>query len=339
MNIQYLNTEKKLINKIQAYYTYYDKIFIFTQNTILLHYEFIKNLNATIYICDDGESCKSIEQYNESIKYLHNHQCNKKSIIIGIGGGVITDFTGYVASTYMRGITHSFIPTSLLAMVDAAIGGKTALNTNGVRNLLGTYKNPNDVMIYTNFLKTLKKDDIINGCAEILKYSLIMDIELFDYLEKNISDIFPDCNIKIIQPIINKCINHKINIVTQDQYDLGIRNILNFGHTIGHALESYYAFKMPHGKAVLYGIIVGSYLSQKENILSEKSYNRIINLIKTFNLPSLDNLHTSKIMTFIHNDKKNIGNELNYILLKNIGEAIIQKNYNKKFIEEGLSIL
>ena len=339
MNIQYLDTEKEIVNLIEDYYKYYDKIFIFTQNMILSHYKFISTLNANIHICDESESCKSIKQYNQSIKYLHHHRCNKKSIIIGIGGGTITDFSGYVASTYMRGISHSFIPTSLLAMVDAAIGGKTALNTNGIRNLLGTYKNPNDVIIHIGFLKTLKIEDIINGCAEIIKYSLIMDVKLFEYLEKNTSNIFPNIDIEIMQSIINKCIDHKINIVAQDQYDTGIRNILNFGHTVGHALESYYEFTMPHGKAILYGIIVASYLSKKDEMISVKEYNRIINLINKFNLPSLENLKINKIMALIDSDKKNIGNELNYILLKNIGEAEIKKNYNKKSIQEGLNIL
>ena len=339
MNIQHLKKEEELINIINGYYKSYDKIFIFTQNTILSHYKFLAKLNVNIHICSEGEACKTTKQYKQSIKYLHNYQCNKKSLIIGIGGGSITDFSGYVASTYMRGIPHNFIPTSLLAMVDAAIGGKTALNANGIRNLLGTYKNPNDIIIYTNFLKTLSKEDVINGCAEIIKYSLIMDIQLFEYLEKNIINIFPNLNIAMIQSIIKKCIDHKTNIVKQDQYDIGIRNILNFGHTVGHALESYYTFNMPHGKAILYGMIVASYLSKQENLLSEKQYNKVINLIKIFDLPALNDLNIKKIMALIDSDKKNIGNELNYILLKNIGEAIIQKKYNKKLIEEGLRIL
>ena len=166
-----------------------------------------------------------------------------------------------------------------------------------------------------------------------------MDIQLFEYLEKNIINIFPNLNIAMIQSIIKKCIDHKTNIVKQDQYDIGIRNILNFGHTVGHALESYYTFNMPHGKAILYGMIVASYLSKQENLLSEKQYNKVINLIKIFDLPALNDLNIKKIMALIDSDKKNIGNELNYILLKNIGEAIIQKKYNKKLIKEGLRIL
>ena len=339
MNIQYLTTKDEIINSINAYHQHYDKIFIFTQNAILTHYQFINTLNAHIHICDENEHCKSLEQYDKSIQYLHDYKCNKKSLILGIGGGTITDFVGYVASTYMRGVEHSFIPTSLVGKVDAAVGGKTALNYNRIRNLLGTYKNPNDILIYTNFLNTLKEEDIINGCAETIKYSLIMDLKLFEYLEKQLSNIFPNPNIDHITPIIKKCINHKINIINQDQYDMGIRNILNFGHTVGHALESYYNFQMPHGKAVLYGMIVASYLSKKENMLSDQEYNRIINVIKIFNLPSLKNLKINTIMAFIDSDKKNIKNQLNYILLSSIGKAKIKTNYNKESIKEGLGIL
>ena len=130
-----------------------------------------------------------------------------------------------------------------------------------------------------------------------------------------------------------------MDIVNQDQYDQNIRNILNFGHTLGHALESYYDFKMSHGEAILYGMRVASHLSKKANYLNDNDYQRIIKLIGTFKLPQLENLEFDQIMSYINSDKKNIGNELNYILLKNIGTAVIEKNYNKALIKEALEIL
>jgi len=238
----------------------------------------------------------------------------------------------------MRGIDHVFIPTTLLAMVDAAIGGKTALNYKGIRNLLGTYKNPKEIIISTDFISTLSQENIRNGCAEIIKYALIMDSNLFETIEENISNIFPNPDKNILW-IIKQCINHKMDIVNQDQYDQNIRNILNFGHTLGHALESYYDFKMSHGEAILYGMKIASYLSKEENYLNDNDYQRIIKLIGTFKLPQLENLKFDQIISYINSDKKNIGNELNYILLKNIGTAVIEKNYNKDLIKEGLKIL
>jgi 3-dehydroquinate synthase len=224
-------------------------------------------------------------------------------------------------------------------MADAAIGGKTALNYKGIRNLLGTYKNPKEIIISTDFISTLSQENIRNGCAEIIKYALIMDSNLFENIEENIANIFPNPDINIITPIIKRCINHKRDIVNQDQYDQNIRNILNFGHTLGHALESYYDFKMSHGEAILYGMRVASHLSKKANHLNYNDYQRIIKLIEIFKLPKLENFDSDQIMSYINSDKKNIGNELNYILLKNIGTAVIEKNYNKALIKEGLEIL
>ena len=339
MSIHYLDSKEHIAKNITDYHDQYDKVFIISQKSILSYQPFIKPLGPNIYFCDEGEQCKSIIQYEKIINYLHDNKCNKNSIIIGIGGGTVTDFCGYIASTYMRGIDHVFIPTTLLAMVDAAIGGKTALNYKGIRNLLGTYKNPKEIIISTDFISTLSQENIRNGCAEIIKYAVIMDSSLFENIEENIANIFPNPDINIITPIIKRCINHKMDIVNQDQYDQNIRNILNFGHTLGHALESYYDFKMSHGEAILYGMKVASYLSKEENYLNDNDYQRIIKLIGTFKLPQLENLKFDQIISYINSDKKNIGNELNYILLKNIGTAVIEKNYNKDLIKEGLKIL
>ena len=339
MNIHYLDSKEHIIKNITDYHDQYDKVFIISQKSILSYQPFIKQLGPNIYFCDENEQCKSIIQYEKIISYLHDNKCNKNSIIIGVGGGAVTDFCGYTASTYMRGIDHVFIPTTLLAMADAAIGGKTALNYKGIRNLLGTYKNPKDIIISTDFISTLSQENIRNGCAEIIKYALIMDSNLFENIEENIANIFPNPDINIITPIIKRCINHKMDIVNQDQYDQNIRNILNFGHTLGHALESYYDFKMSHGEAILYGMRVASHLSKKANYLNDNDYQRIIKLIGIFKLSKLKNFDSDQIMSYINNDKKNIGDELNYILLKNIGTAVIEKNYNKDLIKEGLKIL
>ena len=338
MSIHYLDSKEHIAKNITDYHDQYDKVFIISQKSILSYQPFIKPLGPNIYFCDENEQCKSIIQYEKIINYLHDNKCNKNSIIIGIGGGTVTDFCGYIASTYMRGIDHVFIPTTLLAMADAAIGGKTALNYKGIRNLLGTYKNPKEIIISTDFISTLSQENIRNGCAEIIKYALIMDSNLFETIEENISNIFPNPDKNILW-IIKQCINHKMDIVNQDQYDQNIRNILNFGHTLGHALESYYDFKMSHGEAILYGMKVASYLSKEENYLNDNDYQRIIKLIGTFKLPQLENLKFDQIISYINSDKKNIGNELNYILLKNIGTAVIEKNYNKDLIKEALEIL
>ncbi|MBI44940.1 MAG: 3-dehydroquinate synthase [Candidatus Marinimicrobia bacterium] len=341
MKINYLNTEAELIQQIKKYHKQYDKVFFMTQNPILKQNAIIHQIiqEHNYYICSNSEQCKTLKEYEKIIEFLSNKHCNRNSAIISIGGGTVTDLCGFVASSYMRGITHIVIPTTLLGMVDAAIGGKTALNIGKIRNLIGTYKKPDDLIIYNKFLITLNQQEIINGYAEIIKYALIMDKKLFIKIENNIDQLLYDINLDLIQNIIKICINHKLEIVKQDQFDQGIRNILNFGHTVGHAIESYYNFKISHGKAVFHGMHIASYLSYKNNNITITEYNRIMKLIEKMNLNKLQKLDYNKIMDFITADKKNINNELNYILLKTIGSAYIEKNFNKKNIKNALKIL
>ena len=340
MNIQYITSIKRLGDTINSYQDSYDQIFIITQKKIAGIYLENKIIHKNnIFFCTDGEKCKSLEEYQKLIQYLNSNHCNKTSLLIAIGGGVVTDLCGFVASTYMRGVTYINIPTTLLGMVDAAIGGKTAINFDDKRNLIGTFNNPHSIIIFNKFLKSLSANELIDGYAEIIKYSLIMDNQLFKKIEKSISSLLNSLDITLLNDIIKICINHKLEIVKQDQFDQGIRNILNFGHTVGHALESFYNFKLSHGKAVLYGIKVASYLSYQKQNISEFDYQRIINLIEQLRIDPLKNLDINKVLDYIDNDKKHMGNQLNYILLKKIGSAYIEKNYNKKNLILGLKIL
>ena len=339
MKINEFNNQLSLIQYINSYKKNFDKIFLLTQQSVVDHHKFIKNLNVHIFICEEGENCKSIEQYKTIINFLSIEECNKNSIIIGIGGGTVTDLCGFVADSYMRGIKHMLIPSTLLCMVDASVGGKTALNFNKVRNLIGSFKEPKEVIIYLPFLKTLNQDEIINGYAEIIKYSLILDYQLFQYLEKNISKLINKPFNDDIHNIIQKCIKHKLRIVKKDKFDNNIRMILNFGHTVGHALESYYDFNLSHGKAVIYGMKISSYLSYKNNQIDKNDYTRISKLIEQLNLPKLKDINSKKFNNLMNNDKKNIDNKLNYIMLNKIGEASIIENFNKKEILDALEII
>ncbi|MBI72911.1 MAG: 3-dehydroquinate synthase [Candidatus Marinimicrobia bacterium] len=335
MKVNYKNTESEIISTIKSIEKKYDKIFILSNSKIISHHSFINDLSDLIFICKDGESCKSIPQYIDAITFLNENNCNKKSCIIAVGGGTICDFAGFIASTYMRGIDLIMIPTSLLAMVDAAIGGKTALNFLDTRNLLGTFKDSNEIIIGLHFIQTLDDNERLNGMAEILKYSLILDVKLFNFIESKVIKYFPNLDLDIFKELIDKCIKNKLTIVNKDHYDKGIRNILNFGHTVGHALESYYDFKLSHGRAILYGMKVATHLSD----LNKEEKKRIKNIWKIFNLPKLNSINKNEIMIHMENDKKNIGGQLNFILLDKLGNAIIKPNFNKKLIEEALDIL
>ncbi len=339
MTIHKVNTQSSLIDYIEIYKKKYDKIFLLTQKSIIKHYPLIQKLDINILICREKEACKSIQEYEAIIKNLSKKNCNKQSLIIGMGGGAITDLSGFVASSYMRGLQHVLVPTTLLGMVDASIGGKTALNVNNIRNLIGCFYNPTEIVLCFDFLQTLNQQEICNGYAEIIKYSLILDYKLFELLENNISLFIKSINIQTLKPIIEICIKHKLNVVKQDQLDNNQRMILNFGHTVGHALESYYNYALSHGQAIIYGMNISSYLSCKEGLLNNNQYYRIKNLISQFNLSKLKNIDIKKIGDFMNNDKKNIHNKLNYIMLTNIGEAKIVKNYSKEKILDALKIL
>ena len=340
MKINLINTSEELYIKINEYKNSYDQIFIITQENIIKT-KIANPLSSkyNIYLCKDSEECKSLEEYQKVIKYLANHKCNKNSLLIGLGGGTITDLCGFVASTYMRGISFINIPTTLLGMVDASIGGKTALNIGGKRNLIGTFREPSELILYTQFLNSLSTKQLIDGYAEILKYALIMDEKLFQTIENNINSLIENVDFDLINKIIETCINHKIKIVSQDQYDQGIRNILNFGHTIGHALESYYKFTLSHGQAILYGMKVASYLSLIKQNISQEQYDKIVNLLNKFGTTSLLDLDINKVLDFLDTDKKNIGGQLNYILLNDIGSAYTEKNYSKDNLIKGMEIL
>ena len=360
-----LNINNNLISKIDIYDDYsihlthnsnqyndiissYSSIFIFTQDSCSIHLSSADNNDLIkTFILKDKESCKSIDQLKEIFDFLTLNKCNKDSLIIGFGGGTVLDVVGFVASIYMRGIDHVFFPTTLLSMVDAAIGGKTAINYNNIRNLIGSINHPKHIIIILEHLKSLPKEELLNGFAEIVKYALIRDENLFNELENNIEDLYPkyggfddvDINIKALEHIIVQCIKHKVHIVSQDEHDIGLRKILNFGHTVGHAIESCSNYNISHGLGVFYGMKVAAHISLELNKINEDSYNRIISLIDYFNCPKIDNLNFEKIITFLLHDKKIIGDKINYIILDNIGAASIIEDLNIEIIRNSLKVL
>ena len=321
----------------------YSSIFILTQESLsdsIINNITMKNApKIKSFILEDAEKCKSEQQLKEILNFLLINQCNKDSLIVGIGGGSVSDITGFVSSIYMRGIKHILIPTTLLGMVDASIGGKTAINYNNIRNLIGTIKHPDQVLIFLDYLDSLPESEILNGFAEIMKYALIMDKELFEYIEKNKKNLYPGINKQKLKEIIIKCIIHKVDIVQQDEKDLGHRRILNFGHTAGHALESYLNFQIPHGLGVLYGMKVAAKISLELNKITKKQYIRITNLIDSFNIQPLKKINIDKILDFMHYDKKSSHNKINYVILNDIGASTISNNIDVKIIKKGLSSL
>ena len=333
---------EKSIENIISNLGSYNKVFIITQQSIINIYKFSKLLlcGYDILIVNEGESAKKIKETEKTINQLINNGCTRDSLIIGFGGGSVTDLTGFIASVFMRGIDHIFIPTNLLGMVDASIGGKTGLNTDIGRNVIGTIKQPKAVFIDPLYLKTLSTNDIINGCAEIIKYGLICDYRLYKKIASEFYDIIQLKSIDVIESIIIKCCKHKKNFIIQDEFDTHERMKLNFGHTVGHAIESYYKYKdISHGEAVYYGMIAASYLSNKKGYLSSADFNDINDFITKIPKYNLENININQLLEYIKYDKKILRNKQQFILLNNIGDAFIADIITANDIKESIKFL
>jgi 3-dehydroquinate synthase len=235
-----------------------------------------------------------------------------------MGGGVITDITGYVASTYMRGIPFAFMPTSLLAMVDAALGGKNGLNYGTYKNIIGTIQQPNWIIFDRTMLYTLPQKEWINGFAEIIKYGAVLDQRLFQLLQQHTLEEFQDKHY-LTAKLLYICTHIKTLIVEQDEKDNGQRRLLNFGHTAGHAIEK--LENIPHGFAIAKGMVAALKISEEINNFSSDEKDTVIALLEKFNLPITIDGNKEEIFNIMQMDKKRESDTINYVLLNKIGEG------------------
>lgn len=267
-----------------------------------------------------GEDNKNINTAVQLWEILAEFEADRNSLLINLGGGVISDIGGFIASTYKRGIKFINIPTTLLAMVDASIGGKTGIDHLYLKNIIGTFAQPESTLLYPKFLKTLDFRELRSGFAEMLKHGLIYNQKHWFSLT-SLSEITP----KNIVPFISESINIKHQIVQQDFEEKNIRKTLNFGHTIGHSIESLFLKKQQpilHGKAVSVGIIIEAYISYLEGLISEEETIHIIqNIQKFFPYIPISGFSDEEIISIILQDKKNSHGKLNFSLLIGIGKA------------------
>ncbi|MDA9614863.1 3-dehydroquinate synthase, partial [Pseudomonadota bacterium] len=251
--------------------------------------------------------------------------------IIAVGGGVVGDISGFAASAYLRGISFIQIPTTLLAQVDSSVGGKTAINIPAGKNLVGAFYNPTGVIIDTTVLNTLSARQLNAGLAEVIKYGLIQNKYLLALLSRNAAQI-RGRNHKVIEEIIFESIKTKAKIVTKDEKETGVRALLNFGHTFGHAIEASGKYKkILHGEAVAKGMLIASKISYFEGLLSEQEVSKIRDLLLTYNFDlSLTEYKYADLKPFIYRDKKVQNGKLNLVLLKGISNGVITNSFNIK---------
>ena len=289
----------------------------------------LKNYNLLFLSFSANEKNKSFSSVNYYLKILLSKNFNRSDLIISVGGGITGDVAGFVASIFKRGINFINIPTTLLAQVDAAIGGKTGINSNYGKNLIGSFYQPKLVISDTTFINSLSKKEMICGFAEILKHSIIKDKNFFNWLEKNSKLIFSKKSEELTYAIKKSC-EIKIHFVTKDINEKGLRMILNFGHTFAHAIEvkNNYSKKITHGEAVLSGMILATKLSVVKKVCLPETLGKIKNIYLKNNLDFTFKKYSNqsaidKLIPYLKNDKKNNDNKINFILLKSIGKTVL----------------
>ena len=301
-----------------------------------------QGFNVQALYIPSGEESKSFHKIEWIYEKLLQLGANRKSQFIGLGGGVITDITGFIAGTYMRGVDYYSIPTSLLGMVDASVGGKTGVNISSAKNLVGLFYQPKGVFIDPIFLKTLPKEEFISGLAEVVKYGIIWDKSLFETFESNLTkliDTYQTTTFPI--ELIHRCCQIKAEIVQKDEKEKHqLRSLLNFGHTVGHAIEATLGYgSIRHGEAIIYGMQAAANLSVALGSFSHSENEHLQKLLAKFPLPNIQNINQTELKANIQNDKKKDSNSIRFILLKQIGEAFENKDLPEGLLEEVLSQL
>ena len=284
------------------------------------------------YVFEAGEGSKTPKTYFDILNFLAENRLSRTDIIVALGGGVVGDIAGFAAATYLRGICYIQIPTSLLAMVDSSVGGKTAIDLPVGKNLVGAFKQPSLVICDTSVLTTLPRSQFLDGCAEVIKYGILYSEELFSHLRSAVLGFNRES-------VIARCVELKRDVVLEDEFDTGSRMKLNLGHTIGHSVEQCSHYAIPHGKAVAIGMAIVSRAAAKRNICAISTATEICELLEQFGLPVGSSFAAQELHAVSLSDKKRTGNIVNLIVPEKIGHCSIRPTHIdelKSFIEAGL---
>lgn len=321
--------ERGIINNCGEYvsrFTNAEKVTVITDSNVAPLYQWrVLNslekagLEVRTHIFKAGEESKNLSSISEMYNTLADFKMTRKDIILALGGGVTGDMAGFAAATYLRGIDFIQVPTSLLAQVDSSVGGKTGVDLPFGKNLVGAFHQPAAVLIDPDTLQTLPDAYVCDGMAEVIKYGCIKDAEFFKELE--VSDAFGH-----IEDVIETCVSIKRDVVNRDEREAGERMLLNFGHTLGHAIEKIYEFKgISHGMAVAVGMILIARAGEKEGITQQGTSGKIAALCEKYGLPVSDGAGFKEMAEAASGDKKTSGNSINLVLLNKIGDSFTKK--------------
>ena len=289
-----------------------------------------------MYAFPTGEKSKTLDTVKNIYKELIEAKFDRRDMLVALGGGVVGDITGYTAATYLRGIDFIQIPTTLLAQADSSIGGKTGVDFDGYKNMVGAFYMPRLVYMNISTLKELDERQYYAGFAEVMKSALIKDALFYEWLLDHMYEIH-DRELEVLEEMVERSCTVKKLVVEKDPTEKGDRALLNFGHTIGHAIEKNQNFEMLHGECVALGMVAAAYLSWKHNWLSMEEYYEVRDMLVPFNLPiSIDNLDTRAILELTKSDKKMEAGQIKFVLLKKVGKAVIDKTVTDEEILNAL---
>lgn len=342
------NNYNRLSDVIEQLQLKHGKILIVTDSNIGIHYaEEVKAIISKtvpfveILTLKPGEAHKNLDTIQEIYHTLINYQFDRKDVLVALGGGVIGDMTGFAASTYLRGIRFIQLPTSLLAMVDSSIGGKTGVDYLSYKNMVGAFHQPAAVYINLQVLNTLPEREYHSGFGEIIKHGLIKDREYYQWLRQNVAEIL-NRNHHVLSEMIYKSCLIKKQVVESDPYENGERALLNFGHTIGHSIEKLLNFTYLHGECVSLGMVAAAWLSYEYGNISINDLKEIKSTLEQFNLPvKLYNTSFSKeeVVATTKNDKKMEAGQIKFILLRSVGTAYIDTRITKQDLEKAVEAI
>jgi len=295
------------------------------------------SLPADLITFPHGEESKNLATIGQLASSLAGMGVDRKDALIALGGGVTGDITGFLASVYMRGIPFVQIPTTLLAQVDSSVGGKTGVDIPEGKNLVGSFYQPRCVYIDGKVLLDLPAEEMLNGLAEVIKYSIIKDRRFFDYLKKNLQAV-QERNLPVLEEIVYRCCSIKAQVVEADEKESDLRRILNFGHTIGHAIEAASGYALAHGLAVSMGMVAAGKIAMGKSLLSEEDLAAISGLIADFGLPvsvpsDMDRQH---IKRYLKTDKKAVGGRPFFVLPNGIGKVVITDDVSEELIDQAI---
>ncbi|MDA3861985.1 MAG: 3-dehydroquinate synthase [Melioribacteraceae bacterium] len=300
------------------------------------------NGKAIFFVIEVNEKLKSFQTMQKIYKNMLDNDYSRDTLLIAIGGGIIGDICGFVAATFSRGIQYVQVPTTLLSVVDSSVGGKTGINFGNTKNIIGAFNQPNFVLIDVDFIKTLNREEILSGLGEIVKYAFLTTTDFYKYIVKNIENVF-DKNPKVLKQIINESVRFKGDVVICDEKEAGNRKMLNLGHTFAHAFEVGTKYKLKHGQAVIVGIASALFLSFKLGLIEESRMLELLALVLLFKDEiKVGRINLDRAISVMQRDKKNRDGKIKFVLLKDIGNIMLDVEASREDVmyalENGLGV-